>query len=249
MYGPATRAEARTLVAAGLTYEEAAQRLGVSRTSVYRWQNGLSRVRTGFVGPVCLRCTGFPVADGDYAALLGFYLGDGHIARQKGRARVMRLTIYQDARYQESIREIAELQRRVVGSAPGVRTLRGCLGVNCYSTHLLCLFPQHGPGRKHTRPIVLEPWQDEIVAREPGAFLRGLFHSDGCRVVNRVRKGERRYEYPRYLLSNESADILGLAGDALDRLGVPWRLNRPNCLSVARREGVALLDQYVGPKR
>lgn len=96
---------------------------------------------------------------------------------------------------------------------------------------------------------MLEPWQDEIVAREPGAFLRGLFHSDGCRVVNRVRKGERRYEYPRYLLSNESADILGLAGDALDRLGVPWRLNRPNCLSVARREGVALLDQYVGPKR
>jgi hypothetical protein len=24
-------------------------------------------------------------------------------------------------------------------------------------------FPQHGPGRKHERPIVLEPWQLEIV--------------------------------------------------------------------------------------
>jgi hypothetical protein len=50
------------------------------------------------------------------------------------------------------------------------------------------------------------------------------------------------------LFSNESADIMGLCGAALDRLGTVWRLPRPNMLSVARREAVAALDVHVGPK-
>jgi len=29
---------------------------------------------------------------------------------------------------------------------------------------------------------VLTDWQREIVERHPADFLRGLFHSDGCRV-------------------------------------------------------------------
>jgi hypothetical protein len=31
-------------------------------------------------------------------------------------------------------------------------------------------------------------WQQEIVTIFPGPFLRGLFHSDGCRIINRVRR-------------------------------------------------------------
>ena len=57
-----------------------------------------------------------------------------------------------------------------------------------------CLFPQHGPGRKHERPIGLAGWQQEIVAAYPWDFLRGLLHSDGARVNNwatRVVAGER----------------------------------------------------------
>lgn len=87
-----------------------------------------------------------------------------------------------------------------------------------------------------------------MVTRHPGAFAAGLFHSDGCRVVNRVTKAGKVYEYPRYLFANESADILALCGWALDLLGVAWRLNRRNSLSVARRDAVALLDEHVGPK-
>jgi len=49
-----------------------------------------------------------------------------------------------------------------------------------------CLFPQHGPGRKHQRKIELEEWQDVILRKFPGDFPRGLFHSDGWRGVNRV---------------------------------------------------------------
>ncbi|MFI9836970.1 helix-turn-helix domain-containing protein [Nonomuraea sp. NPDC051941] len=66
-------------------------------------------------------------------------------------------------------------------------TARGC--ARCapipLSPHL---FPQHGPGKKHERPIVLEPWQREIVSAHPGRFVRGLIHSDGWRGTNRVRR-------------------------------------------------------------
>ena len=45
-----------------------------------------------------------------------------------------------------------------------------------------------------------------------------------------------------------SADIHRLCGDALDRLGVAWRFSKPTTISVARREAVARLDEFVGPK-
>jgi hypothetical protein len=128
----------------------------------------------------------------------------------------------------------------------------GCTEVKSTSKHWVCLFPQHGPGRKHKRQIELAEWQRVIVAEHTGDFVRGLFHSDGCRCVNRVRRrfadGERHYEYPRYFFSNESRDIMRLCGEALDRLGIAWRFARPNLLSVARREAVARLDEFVGPK-
>jgi len=95
----------------------------------------------------------------------------------------------------------------------------GCTEVMSRSRHWPCLFPQHGPGRKHTWKIELEQWQVVIVREYPGEFARGLFHSDGWQGVNRVRRrlpsGDRWYEYPRYLFSNESRDILRLCGETL----------------------------------
>jgi hypothetical protein len=41
---------------------------------------------------------------------------------------------------------------------------------------------------------------------------------------------------------------MGLCRQSLDRLGIGWRMCRPNMLSVARREAVARLDEFVGPK-
>ena len=63
-----------------------------------------------------------------------------------------------------------------------------------------------------------------------------------------VADGHRWYEYPRYLFDNQSADIHRLCGQALDRLGVAWRFSKPTTISVARREAVARLDVFVGPK-
>jgi hypothetical protein len=128
----------------------------------------------------------------------------------------------------------------------------GMTEVKSYSKHWPCLFPQHGPGMKHTRKIELADWQQAIVDRYPGDFVRGLIHSDGCRGMNRVRRRfagrDHRYEYPRYMFSNKSLDILALCGQALDRLGVEWRFARPDVISVAKRDAVARLDEFVGPK-
>ncbi|MCW2947603.1 MAG: hypothetical protein JWR24_4320, partial [Actinoallomurus sp.] len=123
---------------------------------------------------------------------------------------------------------------------------------NSYSKHWACLFPQHGPGMKHTRKITPEPWQEEIIAEFVEDFIRGLIHSDGCRSMNRVkrsfRSGDRWYEYPRYFFTNESTDIRRLFTDALDRLGIAWKQSNQKTISVARREAVARLDEFVGPK-
>jgi hypothetical protein len=60
------------------------------------------------------------------------------------------------------------------------------------------VFPQHGPGRKHERPIVLARWQRDITESYCESFVRGLIHSDGCRFVARQRKNGRVYRYVRY---------------------------------------------------
>lgn len=124
--------------------------------------------------------------------------------------------------------------------------------MNAFSKHWVCLFPQHGPGKKHLRRIVLQEWQQRVVEEHAAGFVRGLLHSDGCRIAIRVRRplkdGDRWYEYPRYLFVNQSRDILRLCGEALDRLGIAWRYSKPNTVSVARREAVAALDRFVGAK-
>jgi hypothetical protein len=69
-----------------------------------------------------------------------------------------------------------------------------CAQISSYSKAWPCYFPQHGPGRTHERKIELTAWQWGYVWQEPGMFLRGLIHSDGCRVSNEVWHG--KYAYP-----------------------------------------------------
>jgi len=121
--------------------------------------------------------------------------------------------------------------------------------VSSFSRHWPCLFPQIGPGPKHKRRIALEPWQLRIVDRHPGRLLRGLIHSDGCRVQNKIRHPKKTYTYPRYFFSNRSRDIQAIFCDACDRLGVKWRQDGHWDISVARSESVRILDRHIGPKR
>ena len=185
------------------------------------------------------------VPPAEYAYLLGMYLGDGHIARHP---RCHRLRITTDAAYPGVIAECAaaiqavaprnrvSIRRRTDGS--------DCVDISAYSKEWLTLFPQHGPGKKHERRIDLAPWQEAIVACEPERFLRGLLHSDGCRVLNPVNGRV----YPRYFFRQLSADIREIFRATCRQLGVTVTGAGPTQLSISRRADVALLDSFVGPK-
>jgi len=187
-----------------------------------------------------------------YAYLLGQYLGDGHI-RRSGRSHCLSISCC--THYPAVAAEVGDAMRRVLAASVfrrGPYHHAACVNVEACSRHWLHLFPQHGEGRKHERAIVLEPWQQKLVDADPRPMVRGLLHSDGCRVTNwtekRVGETVKRYEYPRYLFSNRSDDIRAIFTDALDRLGIAWRRNGPWSVSVARRDAVAALDTFVGPK-
>ena len=212
---------------------------------------GISGHRAPMSG--CPECEG-PIHDLDglpdsYAYLLGLYLGDGCLSEH--RRGVFRLRISLDARYPGIISECMAPTRAVLPeNRQHVQPMHQARGVevSTYSRQLRCLFPQHAPGRKHERRIILADWQERIVSRRPDLLLRGLIHSDGCRCMNTIRHTRKTYRYPRYQFSNRSDDIRRIFCDACDRLGIEWRvMNRWN-ISVARRESVARLDEFVGPK-
>jgi hypothetical protein len=181
-----------------------------------------------------------------YAYLFGLYLGDGCITAMP--RDVFKLRVALDSRYPRiigaavaSMRAVMPTNRANVWKRPGSNVVE----VNCHSKLWPTLFPQHGPGRKHHRAIILEPWQIRLLEDgniEP--FLRGLIHSDGCRVLNKVNGGV----YPRYHFSNRSQDIRAIFCGACDELGVHWTQNDQWNISVARRADVARLDEFIGPK-
>jgi hypothetical protein len=192
-----------------------------------------------------------PLDEPAYAYLLGLYLGDGYLIRQPKDVYLLSIACCDG--WPGLIAAAKDAARRVMpSSAVFSRQRIGMTEVKTTSKHWPCLFPQHGPGMKHTRKIELAEWQQVIVDRYPGDFARGLFHSDGYRGMNRVRRvladGEHWYEYPRYLFVNVSKDILRLCGQTLDQLDVEWRFSKPTTISVAKKEAVARLDAFVGPK-
>jgi hypothetical protein len=258
MYPQVTVDMALRLSVIGVLDRENARICGVSVAAIRHWRCGRRRDSShARHGPAaersasCPRCHGRVMDESAYAYLLGLYLGDGHITR--GRRNVFVLSLFCSDDWPGLLAAARSTMSAVMPSS-GVFSVQrqGCTEVKSASKHWPCLFPQHGPGRKHTREITLKQWQFTIVEKYPGEFARGLFHSDGWRGVNRVRRrleaGDRWYEYSRYLFDNESKDILRLCGETLDQLGVAWRFSRPTTISVARRKAVARLDEFVGPK-
>lgn len=183
----------------------------------------------------------------EYSYLLGSYLGDGCISAAP--RRVFKLRIACDMAYPWIIEEVVAAMADVmptstVGTQSAIGGGNGA-EVYSYSKAWPCLFPQHGPGPKHKRPIVLEAWQQEIVDEQPERFVRGLIHSDGCRVLNRVNGKD----YPRYHFTQVSDDIRRLFCRSLRQLGVEYTWNDARNVSIARRASVGRLDEFVGPKR
>ena len=250
MYDVDIRRAVLTKLAAGASLRSMSMATGINRSTLREWRD-----RDGAYAPSVNRCP-CPSCDNSvdadsasYTYVLGQYLGDGSIQRA-GHGHALRIYCCND--YPLIMDEVELAMRAVVGGSVSRAQAIGCTVVQSSTKRWLHLIPQHGPGMKHTRPIILEPWQQDLVAQDPRPLVRGLIHSDGYRGMNwterKVGGTIKRYTYPRYQFCNESADIKRIFTDALDQLGIAWRVMNRKTISIARREAVAALDEFVGPK-
>jgi hypothetical protein len=245
--------EVLALVEEGRTPSEIAALTGLPRSTVRDWARERPRRRSA--SSSCARCRGpthaFASLPAEYMYLLGIYLGDGCISAH--RRGVYRLRLFLDAIYPGIVAECAAAIRTLCPANKVARLPRSGgfpnsaqssnVELSAYSRSWPCLFPQHGPGRKHERPIALVGWQRKLLEAHPEALLRGLIHSDGCRFINTGTN----WSHPRYCFSNASADIRGIFSDACDVLGVHWTV-APRTVYVSRKRDVARLDEFIGPK-
>jgi hypothetical protein len=237
--------EVQRLVAAGLNDCAIARQTEVPRKTVWEWRRRPPRrlSQPGASSP-CGALHDFSILPAAaYSYLLGLYLGDGYISRDP---RSWRLRVTCDTQYPAIIARCREAMDILFPRQHAAVTPRAsrCVDVSHYSKHWPCLFPQHGPGRKHHRLIALEPWQQALVDQATEEFVCGLIHSDGCRVV----ANDRGVRSIRYHFSNRSEDIIGLFTAALDRLGIHWTRSTKYIVSVYRKADTARLDEFVGPK-
>ncbi len=56
------------------------------------------------------------------------------------------------------------------------------------------------------------------------------------------------HQYVRYFFDNVSEDIRQIFTHTCDQLGIGWRQPRWRTISIARRDDVAFLDEFIGPK-
>ena len=90
--------------------------------------------------------------------LLGMYLGDGYIAAHAREVYALRFSL--DLRYPAIIEECAAAIREIApANRVGFVSRHTWIELYCWSKGWPRLFPQHGPGKKHERAIVLVPWQ------------------------------------------------------------------------------------------
>lgn len=249
MWPDAQREFAMELSGAGVSDREVSSRTGVPRATVGSWRRSPQRAMRLRQGDPNWR----PPHSARYSYLLGLYLGDGHIVRRGSSAR---MSISLDPRHGSLV---AEAERALAATFPDRRialyrhpTVRK-LELRLSEPSLPYAFPQCGPGKKHERKIRLVDWQLGFTRANQEALIRGLIHSDGCRSLNRFKvtlpSGRvATYEYPRYFFSNLSGDIRTIFCDHCDLLGVRWTLSNPRNVSIADRDSVARLDEFVGPK-
>jgi hypothetical protein len=231
---------------------EVARLTGIPRATVWNWRHRSSPPR----GCIRRSFTGWRPPDAAaYCYLLGLYLGDGCISVSRRKSARLGLTL--DAVYPAIVEEAKRAIERTVPTVPVCRNKKGkSRAVVLLASHPVWpyAFPQHGPGRKHARPIALATWQRELTHRHPESLIRGLIHSDGSRTINRFRIGlpsgrVGEYVYSRYFFSNLSADIRRIFCEHCDLLGIRWTQSNHRNVSVSYRDSVALLDSFVGPKR
>jgi hypothetical protein len=242
----------KTLLATGLSDYEVGRRLDIPRSTVLNYRRRTAPPKRPS-SPATVAKNWRPPDRERYCYLLGLYLGDGClIDPPRGN---LRLTLTLDAAYPALIEEASNA---ITAIAPDVHVCTaarpGCVALIAGHPCWHRAFPQHGRGRKHKRKIELAGWQRRLTRKNPRALLRGLIHSDGSRVLNRftteLPSGRiADYQYVRYFFTNYSADIRGIFCEHCDLLGIRWTQSSYKNISIANRPSVALLDEFVGPKK
>jgi hypothetical protein len=180
MYDERTRRMALAAMASGESLNAISKRLGVSRATLRDWRD---RPVRGERPTDCPRCSNGQLPAGPYAHLLGLYLGDGCLSKLKKDVYSLRIAC--DDLYPRLIVDAAGTIASVHPSRPVHRVqAAGYTSVVSYWKHWPCLFPQHGSGPKHLRPIELAEWQRVQLRRLPG---RELGCPAGCRRTEKVR--------------------------------------------------------------
>jgi hypothetical protein len=246
MHPASTVDAALELSQSGENASDIARRLEIPRSTVRDWLAGSTPRRDSCHGcPSCGADHRFAELTESYVYLLGMYLGDGYIAAHHRGVYGLRISL--DVRYPQiiescetAIREVAPANR--VGRVNYDTWIELC----CWSKMWPCLFPQHGPGKKHQRSIRLTDWQQKLVDRWPHRLIRGLIQSDGCRFQDTGRGG---WSCARYAFVNRSDDIRTIFCRTCDQMGVRWTASGASRIYVSRKADVAFLDRFIGPKR
>lgn len=157
MYDPAVRNDACARMVRGESFRQVSHSTGIDQFVLRNWYYGPKRDSRREPCPRCASPPQLPEPGRDYAYLLGLYQGDGWISFSGDPAKnvwVLRIACADAWRglLDECIAAVAAIR-----PANKVNTVQsdGCKVVVAASRHWPCLFPQHGPGRKHNRKIEL----------------------------------------------------------------------------------------------
>lgn len=192
-----------------------------------------------------------------YSYLLGIFLGDGSLYTEP-KYNVSRLRVSCDPKYPNIIQLITKsintlLPKNKVGLTHYMNDLgkHSWTDVSCYSKQWIKLFPFVKFGAKSSYRIKLESWQKEIIKEYTKEFWKGLFHTDGCRTMNR--------KSVCYTFSQKSKDIFDLFVWSSKLLGVHANtFYKDNSAgygnsyiyfgSIYRKDDVKFLDTFAGAK-
>ena len=167
MYDHDFRQQALALIDRGMSLRAVHKSIGVSRATLRDWLNHPEKIGQRASCPRCATPPSLPEPAGDYAYLLGLYLGDGCISVGGNPAKGVWALRISCADAWPGLRAecIAAMSAIRPSNKISIQQRLGCTEVIAYSRHWPCLFPQHGPGKKHKRTIELALWQQDDCQR------------------------------------------------------------------------------------
>lgn len=193
-----------------------------------------------------------------YSYILGQYLGDGCLSKAPNfeKKQVWKLRIFTDCKHPNITNQCKNSLKLLFPNNKSTaitiyyKNKPSCNELVIYNKQLIHYFPQHDIGKKHEREIMLLPWQENIINLYPHDFIKGLFHSDGCRFISNNRI--------IYQFTNCSIDIINLYSNILNKLNIEHRVRKKTMgkknvtqaynVFVNKKIYIPIMESFLGPK-